>query len=95
MTEPPTAVPLPRHPSAVEDFALLVGPDVLAQALVREALGHPLVVEARVFDDYLLEDSGAGEEAGGARRSLGISVRYQARNRTLNETTLPRCGAPF
>ena len=90
MTEPPAAVPLPRHPSASEDFALLVGPDVLAQNLVREALGHPLVVEARVFDDYLLEDSGAPGEGEGARRSLGISVRYQARNRTLNENDIAK-----
>ena len=90
MTKPPAAVPLPRHPSAVEDFALLVGPELLAQDLVREALGHPLVVEARVFDDYLLEDSGAEGEAGEARRSLGISVRYQARNRTLNENDIAK-----
>jgi len=90
MTEPPAAVPLPRHPSAVEDFALLVGPDVLAQDVVREALGHPLVVEARVFDDYLLEGSGAPGEAGRARRSLGVSVRYQARNRTLNENDIAK-----
>ena len=90
MTEPKAAVPLPRHPSAVEDFALLVGPEALAQDLVREALGHPLVVEARVFDDYRLEDSGAEGEAGGARRSLGISVRYQARNRTLNENDIAK-----
>ena len=88
MTEPRAAVPLPRHPSAIEDFALLVGPETLAQDLVREALGHPLVVEARVFDDYLLEDSGAPGE--GARRSLGISVRYQARNRTLNENDIAK-----
>ena len=90
MTEPPTAVPLPRHPSAAEDFALLVGPEALAQDLVREALGHPLVVEARVFDDYPLEDSGVPGEARGARRSLGISVRYQARNRTLNENDIAK-----
>ena len=90
MTEPPSAVPLPRHPSAIEDFALLVGPEILAQDLVREALGHPLVVEARVFDDYLLEDSGAPGDGEGARRSLGISVRYQARNRTLNENDIAK-----
>ena len=90
MTEPRAAVPLPRHPSAIEDFALLVGPETLAQDLVREALGHPLVVEARVFDDYLLEDSGAPGEGEGARRSLGISVRYQARNRTLNENDIAK-----
>ena len=92
MTDPPTATPLPRHPSAVEDFALLVGPQVLAQDLVSEALGHPLVVEARVFDDYVLEEKD-GESAGRrtpGRRSLGISVRYQARNRTLNENDIAK-----
>lgn len=92
MTAPPAATPLLRHPSAVEDFALLVGPDVLAQDLVREALGHPLVVEARVFDDYLLDEPAAppagGESSG--RRSLGISVRYQARNRTLDENDIAK-----
>ena len=87
MTAPPAVTPLPRHPSAVEDFALLVGPEVLAQDLVREALGHPLVVEARVFDDYLLDASTAPD---GVRRSLGISVRYQARNRTLNDNDIAK-----
>ena len=92
MTAPAAATPLPRHPSAVEDFALLVGPEVLAQDLVREALGHPLVVHARVFDDYLLDESVVppigGDPSG--RRSLGISVRYQARNRTLNENDIAK-----
>ncbi len=88
MTAPPLAAPLSRHPSAVEDFALLVGPDVLAQDLVQEALAHPLVVEARVFDDYVLNEAGGGV-AGGAR-SLGISVRYQAPNRTLNENDIAK-----
>ena len=90
MTEPPTATPLPRHPSAVEDFALLVGPEVLAQDLVQEALGHPLVVEARVFDDYLLDAAAVPGGAAGARRSLGVSVRYQARNRTLNDNDIAK-----
>ena len=87
ITAPPAVTPLPRHPSAAEDFALLVGPEVLAQDLVRETLGHPLVVEARVFDDYLLDASAAPD---GARRSLGISVRYQARNRTLNDNDIAK-----
>ena len=90
MTVPPAVTPLPRHPSAAEDFALVVGPEVLAQDLVREALGHPLVVEARVFDDYLLDASAAPGGAGGPRRSLGISVRYQARNRTLNDNDIAK-----
>ena len=89
MTKPTIATPLPRHPSAVEDFALLVGPGVLAEDLVREALGHPLVVDARVFDDYLLDEPAAvGGEV--RRRSLGISVRYQARNRTLNDSDIAK-----
>ena len=92
LTDPPVATPLPRHPSASEDFALLVGPEVLAQDLVREALAHPLVVEARVFDDYLLDEKHAPPAGGRAPggRSLGISVRYQARNRTLNENDIAK-----
>ena len=90
MTKPTIATPLPRHPSAVEDFALLVGPEVLAEDLVREALGHPLVVDARVFDDYLLDEPAAVGGAARRRRSLGISVRYQARNRTLNDSDIAK-----
>ncbi len=90
LTEPPIATPLPRHPSAVEDFALLVGSEVLAEDLVREALGHPLVVDARVFDDYLLDEPAAEGGEARRRRSLGISVRYQARNRTLNDSDIAK-----
>ena len=90
MTEPTIATPLPRHPSAVEDFALLVGPEVLAEDLVREALAHPLVVDARVFDDYVLDEPAAALGEAGRRRSLGISVRYQARNRTLNDSDIAK-----
>ena len=82
---PVAAVPLPRHPSASEDFAFVVGPGVLAADLAREVASHPLVVEARIFDDYPLD-----EEAGGQprARSLGVAVRYQAPNRTLAEKDL-------
>lgn len=75
-----TAAPLPRHPSAAEDFAFLVAPAVLAEDLVADALAHPLVAEARVFDDYRFE----------GRRSLGIAVRYQAPNRTLGERDIAK-----
>lgn len=80
MTAPPAVSPLPRHPSAAEDFAFLVGPEVLARDLARETLSHPLVVEARVFDDYRFE----------GKRSLGIAVRYQAPNRTLDERDIAK-----
>lgn len=77
---PVAAAPLPRHPSASEDFAFVVGPGVLAADLAGEVSSHPLVVEARIFDDYPLEREGA--------RSLGVAVRYQAPNRTLAEKDL-------
>ena len=80
MTDPRVASPLFRHPSAAEDFAFLIGPEVLAQDVVREALSHPLVVEARVFDDYRFK----------GMRSLGIAVRYQAPNRTLDERDIAK-----
>ena len=88
MTAPRAAEPLPRHPSAAEDFALVVGPEVLAQDLVVEALRHPLVVAASVFDDYALDEP--GDEGVSGRRSLGISVRYRAPNRTLNENDIAK-----
>ena len=84
-TAPVPAADLPRHPSATEDFAFVVGPGILAADLVREVANHPLVVEARVFDDYAL-DGEAGAAPGA--RSLGVAVRYQAPNRTLGEKDL-------
>lgn len=82
---PVTAAPLPRHPSASEDFAFVVGPGVLAADLAREVASHPLVVEARIFDDYPLDGEAGGEPGA---RSLGVAVRYQAPNRTLAEKDL-------
>ena len=82
---PVAAVPLPRHPSASEDFAFVVGPGVLAADLAREVASHPLVVEARIFDDYPLDGEAGGQPGA---RSLGVAVRYQAPNRTLAEKDL-------
>ena len=90
MTAPPLAAPVPRFPAASEDFALLVGPDQLAQELVREVREHPLVVEARVFDDYPLDEPDAGGGETRRRRSLGIAVRYQAPNRTLSDNDIAK-----
>ena len=93
ITAPKAAAPLPRHPAAAEDFAFLVGPEVPAQDLVREALRHPLVVEARVFDDYRFGEAPAGDSPPGiaaGQRSLGIAVRYRAPNRTLDERDIAK-----
>lgn len=91
---PAPAFPLPRYPAAAEDFAFLVGPDALAGDLVREAESHPLVAEARVFDDYRF----GGDEAAGAApddssrggRSVGLRVLYRAPNRTLDENDIAK-----
>lgn len=96
---PTPAAALPRFPAAAEDFAFLVGPDTLAGDLVREAESHPLVVEARVFDDYrfsggdtagaaLHGSPGNGPPAGG--RSVGLRVLYRAPNRTLDENDIAK-----
>lgn len=89
LTRPPAASPLPRFPAAAEDFAFLVTEDTPAGALAREAESHPLVVEARVFDDYRLTE-GQGAEAAPGSRSLGLRVLYRAPNRTLNENDIAK-----
>ena len=89
LTRPPAASPLPRFPAAAEDFAFLVPEDTTAGALAREAESHPLVVEARVFDDYRLTE-GQGAEAAPGSRSLGLRVLYRAPNRTLNENDIAK-----
>ena len=89
LTGPPAASPLPRFPAAAEDFAFLVPEDTPAGALAREAESHPLVVEARVFDDYRLTE-GQGAEAAPGSRSLGLRVLYRAPNRTLNENDIAK-----
>ncbi len=78
---PVVAAPVSRHPAASEDFALVIGPGVRAGAILEEIRSHPLVASARVFDDWPLEEG---------KRSLGVSVRYQAPNRTLGEKDIAK-----
>ncbi len=81
LTAPAAARPVSRHPSAVEDFALVIEPGTAAGAILKEVRSHPLVASARVFDDWPLD---------GGKRSLGVSVRYQAPNRTLGERDIAK-----
>ncbi len=81
ITAPVTTHPVSRHPSAVEDFALVIEPGTGAGDITREIRSHPLVASARVFDDWPLD---------GGKRSLGVSVRYQAPDRTLGEKDIAR-----
>lgn len=87
---PAAAAPLPRFPAAAEDFAFLAPEDTAAGDLVREAESHPLVVEARVFDDYRLTEGQGAESAASGSRSLGVRVLYRAPNRTLNENDIAK-----
>ncbi|HEY8486995.1 MAG TPA: hypothetical protein VIL11_06325, partial [Limnochordales bacterium] len=73
--------PLPRYPSVVRDLAL-VAPVELAAARVLEwvrAHAGPLARQVKLFDVY----TGPGLPEG--TRSLGISITYQAADRTLSD----------
>ena len=87
VTAPAAVRRLPKYPAASEDFAFVVRGETLAQDLVRVARNHPLVVEARVFDDYRLRVRD-GYPPGS--RSIGIAVRYRAPNRTLRERDIAK-----
>ncbi|WP_426566662.1 phenylalanine--tRNA ligase subunit beta [Angustibacter sp. McL0619] len=73
------AVPVPTHPVALRDVALLVDDDVPA-ARVEQALregGGSLVEQVWLFDDY------RGEQAGPGKRSLAYRLVLRAPDRTL------------
>ena len=71
--------PFSRYPAVVEDLALVVDRDQQAAAVLAEVEGHPLVAAARVFDEY------EGEQVASGRKSLAVSVSYQAPDRTLTD----------
>ena len=73
------AVPVSGQPVAKEDLAFVVDEDVPAGELVatvRRAAGE-LLEDARVFDVY------RGEQVGAGRRSVAVTVRLRAADRTL------------
>jgi phenylalanyl-tRNA synthetase beta chain len=73
-----------RFPSVEEDLALMVDLDLPAEQVRREIQGHPLVVSADLFDEYV------GEPVPEGKRSLAFSVSYQAKDRTLTEKEISR-----
>jgi phenylalanyl-tRNA synthetase beta chain len=79
-----TFVPPSTFPAATMDLAFVLDDDVPAAAVlatIRRA-GRDLVEHASVFDEFRSDALGAG------RRSLAISVRYRAPDRTLTDTEL-------
>ncbi len=78
--------PIPGVPPALEDLAVVVDEAVPAgrvMEVAREA-GQPLVREVRLFDVY------RGAQAGEGKKSLAISLTYQAEQRTLTDAEVAR-----
>jgi phenylalanyl-tRNA synthetase beta chain len=76
--------PISRFPSVEEDLALVVDKDLPAERVRSEIVGHPLVVSAGLFDEYV------GDPVPVGKRSLAFSVSYQAKDRTLTEKEISR-----
>jgi phenylalanyl-tRNA synthetase beta chain len=70
---------LAKFPAVVEDVALIVSRATAASSLVEEILAHPLASSASVFDEY----QGAPIPEG--KKSLALSIAYQAPDRTLTD----------
>ena len=68
---------VPRYPAVEQDLAIVVDSAVEAGALQTVVEGSPLVAEARVFDVY------HGEQLAEGKKSVALSIRYQAADRTL------------
>ncbi len=73
------AVPVSAHPVAKEDLAFVVDEALGAAHLVAtvRAAGGDLLEDVRLFDVY------RGEQVGEGRKSLAVTVRLRARDRTL------------
>jgi phenylalanyl-tRNA synthetase beta chain len=66
------------------DFAFVVGADIPADAVLRAARGadRALVAGVVLFDVY------AGAALGEGRKSLGVEVTFQPRERTLTDAEI-------
>ncbi len=73
-----------RFPAVEQDVAVVVEEDVTAGALQAVFEGSPLVASAVPFDVY------RGEQLGEGKKSVALSVRYQAPNRTLTQEDADR-----
>jgi phenylalanyl-tRNA synthetase beta chain len=75
---------LAKFPAVVEDVALIVSREIAAASLVEEILAHPLASSAAVFDEY------QGEPIPAGRKSLALSISYQAPDRTLTDADVKK-----
>jgi phenylalanyl-tRNA synthetase beta chain len=81
---PPRYHPLPRFPTVVRDLSLLVAEEAAYSALERAIteLGIPELVSVRLFDLY------TGKELPPGKRSVALSLRYRAQDRTLTDAEI-------
>ncbi len=72
---------LPRFPSVERDLAVVVDDEFLAQRIINwiKDLGHSLVEDVQVFDQY------RGSPIPDGKKSLAYSVSYRAEDRTLTD----------
>jgi phenylalanyl-tRNA synthetase beta chain len=75
----PVYEPVPPYPSVEEDIALIVPQDVPAARVLDIIKAFPLVRAASIFDVY------TGPPIPQGRKSLAISISFQAKDHTLNE----------
>jgi phenylalanyl-tRNA synthetase beta chain len=81
-----TLTAIPNMPPVLEDLAVVVAEEVPAgqvMEVVRTA-GQPLLREVRLFDVY------RGAQVGEGKKSLAISLTYQAEERTLTDAEVAR-----
>jgi phenylalanyl-tRNA synthetase beta chain len=73
--------PLPKFPTVVRDLALLIDTGVSFAAIEEAIYGLeiPELISVRLFDLY------AGKELPQGKRSLALSLRYRAADRTLTD----------
>jgi phenylalanyl-tRNA synthetase beta chain len=75
---------LAKFPAVVEDLAVIVSRDTAASSLIEEVLAHPLASAAAVFDEY------QGEPIPEGKKSLALSIAYQAPDRTLTDADVKK-----
>ena len=75
---------VPRFPAVEQDVAVVLDDEIPAGAVRVVFEGSPLVTSAKPFDIY------RGEQLPEGKKSVAISVRYQAPNRTLTQEDADR-----
>lgn len=76
-----TVLPLPRFPSVARDISVVVDEAFPAERIIRwiKELGHSMIKEVRVFDEY------RGAPVPEGKKSLAYAISYRDDHRTLTD----------